>query len=211
MIRYTKAALVCFTILTSTSGLASENYESQLVNYNREFKNDNFTHVKEYVDIISLCNGIPENEQSLQDWYIHHNNDDYDNSVIEKHFTDCKGVKRKNYFELSKFLRVALDKGSVDAALVLATQMPFVSQEKVKLLEVSARNGDQVEAVNMLGIIMLDNELNFNPQKRYLWLKLSNVSHFYPEKYESEISKLFSQIDRSQLLQLDEEIKALRK
>jgi len=199
--------LATSTLLLGASPLYAQEREvkfsKQIKNIEAEFQKGQFTNVETYGNIITLCNATPKSGLEFDSWKVIHVDDEaLDIKSMEQQVKQCDKIKKKGYRDLENLYKLAQNSGEKVAPLLLARLIPYSSSDKVELL-LSAASWSQ-ESVDLLGKVMLDNELDSPPAHRKFWLSVSNMSEFYPDKYLRADNQLLSLIEGVDMLTIEE-------
>ena len=194
------------TLLISTfnanSAQKEKNLDSKIKQFEKEFKKDNYENLAEFHNIITLCNAIPS-KNNFDEWLKKHSNDENLNiEYMQQQVEDCKNISKKGYRQLEKLYRKSLMFNNKESKVILASLIPFTSNEKISLLSDSANWN--LESIEMLAFISLTDKDELSNVKRFFWLSISEASSFYPEKYELAMDELHSLIDSPTLLAVND-------
>lgn len=173
----------------------NEDFNSNDVDkYLAEFIKGNYSNILHYHNIVTVCAGVPKNEQEHYDWSIEHGNDeDLDVEYMDLLVSDCSNVDRPSYRAQESLYWSAIDSGEAKAGLALAKLMPFHSEEKVKLLMNAIFVSNN--SIELLAEISLETEKNailMSDLYRYFWLSISDTSKLYPNKSDILINEFHS-------------------
>ncbi|SEL96808.1 hypothetical protein SAMN05216262_1472 [Colwellia chukchiensis] len=186
-------SLILLSSLPSYAG-DDDKLSKQIKKIEKEFKEGNFSNVETYGNIITLCNATPKSGVEFDSWAVKHANDEnLDLSSMRIQVKECDKITKKGYRELEDLYKTAYASGEKVSALLLARLIPYVSPDKVELLQVAAAWSE--EGADLLGKLMLDNELDFSSPQRKFWINVSNMSIFYPEEYTQADNQLLSLVD----------------
>lgn len=175
----------------------------QIKKIEKKFNKGDFSNIETYGNIITLCNATPKSGAEFDSWKIIHIDDEaLNNKSMKKQVKQCDKIRKKGYRDLEHLYKLAQDSGEKVASLLLARLIPYPSSDKVELL-LSAASWSQ-EGVDLLGKLMLDNELDFPPVHRKFWLRVSNMSAFYPDEYTQADNQLLSLVDGVDMLAIEE-------
>lgn len=184
-------------LLSSSPSYANDEegkLSKQITKIEIEFQKDNYSSVEIYGNIITLCNATPKSGLEFDSWIIKHANDEnLDLSSMRTQVKECDKIAKRGYRELESLYKTAYASGEEVAALLLARLIPYASHDKIELLHAAAVWSE--ESVDLLGKLMLDNELDFSSSQRRFWLTISNMNIFYPEEYTQADNELLSLVD----------------
>lgn len=174
----------------------------QIKKIEKEFNKGNYSNIELYGNIITRCNATPKSGTEFDSWKVKHVSDEaLDIREMKKQVKQCDKIKKKGYRDLESLYKLALESGEKVASLLLARLIPYSSSDKVELL-LSAAPWSQ-EGVDLLGKIMLDNELDSPSVYRKFWLSVSNMEVFYPDEYLQADNQLLSQIEGADMLMIE--------
>jgi len=194
--------ILLITAFNSNAFQNENSLDSKIKQFEKEFKKDNYENLAEFHNIITLCNAIPS-KNNFDEWLEKHSNDENLNiEYMKQQVEDCKHISKKGYRQLEKLYRKSLMFNNKESKFILASIIPFTSDEKISLLSDSANWS--LDSVNMLAFISLTDKEQLSNVKRFFWLSISEASSFYPEKYELAINELHSIIDSSTLLTIND-------
>lgn len=192
-------------LITAFNSYAEQNImslDSKIKQFKKEFKKDNYANLGEFHNIITLCNAVPS-RKDFDDWLTKHSNDeDLNIEHMQQQVKECKNISKKGYRELEKLYRKALMFNNKESKFILASLIPFTSDEKISLLSDSANWS--LDSINMLARISLTDKGALSNFKRFFWLSISEANSFYPEEYELAMNELNSHIDSSTLLTIND-------
>jgi hypothetical protein len=190
------------TAFSSNADQNTDSLSSKVKQFEKEFKQDNYVNLAEFHNIITLCNAIPDSK-SFNDWLNKHSNDeDLNIEHMQHQVKECKNISKKGYRQLEKLYRKSLMFNNKESKFILASLIPFTSDEKISLLSDSA--SWSLDSINMLAMISLREKDTLSNIKRLFWLSISEISSFYPAEYEVAVSELNSLIDSSTLIAIND-------
>jgi len=190
------------TAFSSSAKQDETSFKSKIEQFEKEFEKDNYVNLDEFHHIITLCNTIPDSE-GFSDWLSKHSNDeDLNIEHMKQKIKECQDVSKKSYRQLEKLYRKSLMFNDKESKFILASLIPFTSDEKISLLSDSA--SWSLDSINMLATIPLRDKYALSNVNRFFWLSISELNSFYPEKYELAMNELHSIIDSSTLLTVND-------
>jgi hypothetical protein len=190
-------------VISSSESIINISLDVKTKQYESEFLINQFDNLSEYHNIVTLCNAMPSNDSEFDYWLSKHSNDEgLDIEYMVLQVEQCNNVSRKNYQQLEKLYRKAIDYGDKKAKLTLAKLIPFVSPEKIQLL--SESSSLSIESVDMLAEIALKGGDYIPAYERFFWLTISNSSTLYPQKHALVMNELYSEVDNYKLKTLND-------
>jgi hypothetical protein len=99
-------------VTNSSESIINISLDVKTKQFESEFSINQFDNLSEYHNIVTLCNAMPSNDNEFNDWLSKHSNDEgLDIEYMVLQVEQCNNVSRKNYQQLEKLYRKAIDYG----------------------------------------------------------------------------------------------------
>ncbi|MDO6842071.1 hypothetical protein Q4602_21550 [Paraglaciecola chathamensis] len=187
------------TILTSQQLHANElNWEKQTKKFLKEFNKGDYSNISLFHGIVMICESLPESSAELELWIMDNfpvNSEEAE--VFEDNIRSCDKLEKKGYKNLNEIYEKAAKNGSVETILILASNIPYNSKEKLKLL--SSIASQSIEATNLIGFAALDGESWLSNIEQFFWLSVSDFKTDLNDQPEPKLSFLEGEITADNL------------